>query len=114
MGNLLYNLHELGPLLLIHGANKTILDLRVINFTFPPTTFKMVMSVINSSYHIRNLLINKYTTTKHTKGPENNKVGYPLGSQMVKPLHLTTYVSGFRNAYFFRAPSNPKWKARVS
>jgi hypothetical protein len=35
------------------------------------------------------LLINEATTTKHTKGPENNGVGYSLGGQVVKPLDLT-------------------------
>ena len=87
MDNLLHNLHKLGPLLPIHGANNIIMDSRVINPTFPPT-FRVVLSVINPTYHIQNLLINKTTTTKHTKGPKNNGVGYPLGSQVVKLLDL--------------------------
>ena len=106
--NMLYNLHKLGPLLPMYGANNIIVDSRVINSTFPPIIFRVVVSDINPTYHIRNLLINKSTTTKHTKGPENNKVGYSLGSQVVKPFDLTRYVSGFRDAYLGRAPSNPK------
>ena len=89
MFNLLLNLHKLGPLLPIYGANNIIVDSWVINPTFPPTTFRVVVSVINPTYHIRNLLINEATTTKHTKGPENNGVGYTLGGQVFKPLNLT-------------------------
>jgi hypothetical protein len=66
-----------------------IVDSRVINLTFSLTTFRMVVSVINSTYHLRNLLINKATTIKHIKGPANNEVRYPLGGQIVKPLDLT-------------------------
>jgi hypothetical protein len=112
--NLLHNLQGLGPSPPTLGANDLIVDLRVINPTFPTTTFKVVMSVVNPTYHIQNLLINKATTTKHIKGPTNNGVGYPFGSQVVKPLDLTRYASGFRNTYLSCAPSNPKWKARVS
>jgi hypothetical protein len=66
-----------------------IVNSRVINPTFPPTTFRVVVSVINPTYHLQNLLINKATTTKHTKGPANNGVGYTLGGQVVKPPDLT-------------------------
>jgi hypothetical protein len=45
--------------------------------------------VINSTYHLPNLIINKATTIKHIKGPANNEVRYPLGGQIVKPLDLT-------------------------
>ena len=74
----------------------------------------MVVLVINPIYNIRNLLINKITITKHTKGLKNNGVAYPLGGQVVKPLDLMKQVSGFRVVYLGRAPSNPKRKARVS
>ena len=70
-------------------ANNMIVDSRVNNPTFPPTTFRVVVSVINPTYHIQNLLINKATTTKHTKGPANNGVGYPLDGQVIKSLDLT-------------------------
>ena len=85
---LLHNLHKLGPLLPIHGANNTIVDLRVINPTFPPTTFIVVVSVINPTYYIRNLLINKTTTKKHTKGLANNEIGYPLAVKWSSCLTL--------------------------
>ena len=86
---MLHNLHKLGSLLPIYGANNITVDSRIINLTFSPTTFRMVVSVINPTYHIRNLLINEATTTKHTKGAENNEVGYSLSGQVVKPLDLT-------------------------
>ena len=88
MDNMLHNLHKLEPLLPIHGANNIIVDSRVINPTFPPTTFRVVVSVINPTYHIQNLLINKATTTKHTNGPKNNVVAYLFDGQVVKPLDL--------------------------
>ena len=87
--NMLYNLQGLGPSPPTLGTNNMIVDSQVINLTFPPTTFRVVVSVINPTYHIGNLLINKATTTKHTKGPANNGVGYPLCDQVVKPLDLT-------------------------
>ena len=87
--NVLYNLHKWGALLPIYRANNIIVNSRVINLIFTPTTFRVVVLVINLTYHIRNLLINKTTITKHTKGPENNEVGYPLGGQVVKLLDLT-------------------------
>jgi hypothetical protein len=87
--NLLHNLQVLGPSPPTLGANNMILDSGVINPTFPTTTFRVVVSVVNPTYYIRNLLINKATTTKHTKGPANNGVGYPLGGQVVKSLDLT-------------------------
>ena len=40
----------------------------------------MVVLVINPTYHIRNLLINKATTTKHTKGPRTMELGTPWRS----------------------------------
>lgn len=86
---MLHNLYGLGPSLPIHRANNTIMDSRIINPIFPPTIFRMVMSVINPTYHIWNLLINIATTPKHTKGPKNNEVGYPLSGQVIKPLDLT-------------------------
>ena len=79
-----YNLHKLGSLLPIYGTNNIIVDSRVIKLIFPPTTFIVVVSVINPTYHIWKLLINKSTTTKHTKGHE-----YPLGGQVVNSLDLT-------------------------
>lgn len=74
-GNLLHNLHELGPSLPIHTANNTIVDSRVVYPTFPLTTIRMVVLVLNPTYHIWNLLIIKSTTTKHTKGPKITKFG---------------------------------------
>jgi hypothetical protein len=87
--NLLHNLQGLAPLPPTPGANNMIVNSRVINPIFPPTIFRVVVSVVNPTYHIRNLLINKATITKYTKGPANNGVGYPLGDQVVKPLDLT-------------------------
>ena len=108
MFNPVHNLHKLRSLLPIYGANNIIMDSRIINPTFSPTRFKVVVSVINLTYHIRNLLINKVATTKHTNGSENNKVGCPLGGQVVKLFDLTKYASVFRDAYLSRVPSNPK------
>jgi hypothetical protein len=88
--NVLHNLQGLRPSPPTLGANNMIVDLQVINPTFQPPTFRMVVSVINPTYHIRNLLLNKVTTTKHTKGPANNGVGYPFGGQVVNPLDLTS------------------------
>ena len=85
---MLYNFHKLKPLFPIYEANNIIVDSRVINSTFSPTTFRVVMSVINLTYCIRNLLINKATTTKPAEGPENNGVRYNIGGQVVKPLDL--------------------------
>ena len=88
MFKLLHNLQGLGPSPPILGANNMIVDSWVISPTFPPTTFKVVVLVINQTYHIRNVIINKNTTTEHTKGSAHNGVGYPLGSQAVKSLDL--------------------------
>ena len=87
--NMLHNLQGLGPSPPTIEADNMKVDSRVINPTFPPTTFKVVVSVINPIYHIWNLQTNQATTIKHTKGPANNEVGYPLGDQVVKPLDLT-------------------------
>jgi hypothetical protein len=89
MLNLLHNLHELRTLFPIPRANNIMMDSRVINFTFSSTTFIVVVLVINLIYHIHNLLINKAPTTRHTKGPTDNEVGYPLGNQMVKAIDFT-------------------------
>ena len=86
--NLLHNLHKLGPLLPIHGANNIIMASRIINPTFPPTIFKVVVSVINPTYHIRNLLINKVTITKHIKGPETTELDTPLAVKWSNHLTL--------------------------
>lgn len=84
----MHNLLELGLLPPIYMANNTIVDSRVINPTFTPMRYKVVVSVINPTYHIQNLLINKATTIKYIKRPENNGVGYTLGSQVVKLLYV--------------------------
>ena len=73
----------------MYGANNIMMNSRIINPIFPSTTFRMVVSVINPTYHIENLLIFKATTTKHTKEPKNSGIGYSLGGQMIKPLDLT-------------------------
>ena len=69
---MLNNLHKLVLLLPIQGANNIIMDSQVINSIFLLTTFREVMSVINPTYNIRNFLVNKTTTTQHTKEPKNN------------------------------------------
>ena len=76
--NLLHNLQGLGVSPPTLGANNMIVDLRVINLIFPPTTFRVVVSVINPTYDVRNLLINKTPTIKHTKGPQTMELGTPL------------------------------------
>ena len=48
------------------------------------------------------------------RGPNNNGVGYPPWQSRVEILDLIRYVSGFRNAYINRFPSNLKLKARIS
>jgi hypothetical protein len=85
--NMFHNLQGLGPSPPIIGANNMIVDSRIINSTFPSTTFRVVMSMINPTYHIRNLLINEVTTTKYTKVPANNGVG-PLAVKWSSHLTL--------------------------
>ena len=96
MFNLLYNIQGLGPSPPTLGANNMIVNLRVINSTFPPITFRVVVSVINPTYHIRNVLIRKTTTTKHTKGPPTMELGTPLAVKWTNHLTLRDRRVGLR------------------
>ena len=81
-----------------------IVDLRVINPTFSPTTFRVVVSVINPTYQIRNLLINKTTTTKYTKGPATMELGITLVVNWSNHLTLRDRRVGLRMHTFAALP----------
>ena len=71
-----------------------IVDSRVIISTFPPTTFRVVVSVINSTYHIQNVLIKKITTTIIPRGPQTMELGTSLAVKWSSHLTLAALLNG--------------------
>ena len=109
--NLLYNLHGFGPWLPIHGANNTIVDSWVINLTFPPTTCRVAVLVINqTSPHTKNSN-NKSYYHKYTKGPQDiTKSDTSFGGQMVEPLGLQNRWVGLEMHTLAALPPILNWR----
>ena len=79
-----FNLHGLGLYLFpIYGANKIIINLWVINSIFQPTTFKVVVSVIDpTSPHTKKCNNKSYYHKTYQKAARKMELNNPLGTSM--------------------------------